>query len=169
MIVNGCQSNSNLAKLEKTGIVHDLNKARRICVQLDIRDFSLLTKSCGSLPDYLIQNLSLIMINQELEYRALKILEQQPDLTQRQLSEALGVSLGKTNYLLKSLIDVGWVKLDNFQKSDNKWGYAYLLTPTGMTEKAAITLRFLNRKKQEYNDLQLEIARLQQEVQQQQH
>ena len=107
------------------------------------------------------------MIDQELEYRALKILEQHPDLTQRQLSEALGVSLGKTNYLLKSLIDVGWVKLDNFQKSDNKWGYAYLLTPVGVAEKAAITLRFLRRKKQEYNDLHSEIARLQQEVQQQ--
>ena len=109
------------------------------------------------------------MIDQELEYRALKILELQPNLTQRQLSEALGVSLGKTNYVLNSLIDVGWIKLDNFQKSDNKWGYAYLLTPTGVAEKAAITLRFLKRKKQEYNDLQLEIARLQKEVQQQQH
>ena len=115
-----------------------------------------------------MQNIPPIMIDQELEYRALKILEQQPNLTQRQLSEALGVSLGKTNYLLKSLIDVGWVKLDNFQKSNNKWGYAYLLTPTGLTEKAAITLRFLKRKKQEYNDLQIEIARLQLEVQQQQ-
>ena len=108
------------------------------------------------------------MINQELEYRALKILEQQPELTQRQLAKELGVSLGKTNYVLKSLIDVGWVKLDNFQKSDNKWGYAYILTPSGGTEKAAITLRFLKRKQQEYNDLQLEIARLQKEVQQQQ-
>ena len=168
MIVNGLQSNSYLAKLEKTGIVHDVNTASHICVLLDIRDLSLLTKPCGSLPDYLIQNLSLIMINQELEYRALKLLEQQPNLTQRQLSQALGVSLGKTNYLLKSLIDVGWVKLDNFQKSNNKWGYAYLLTPTGLTEKAAITLRFLKRKQQDYNNLQLEIARLQQEVQQQQ-
>ena len=109
------------------------------------------------------------MINQELEYRALKILEQKPDLTQRQLSEALGVSLGKTNYVLKSLIDVGWVKLENFQRSDNKWGYAYLLTPMGVTEKAAITLRFLKRKQQEYSDLQSEIARLQREVQQQQY
>ena len=108
------------------------------------------------------------MTNQELEYRALKILEQQPDLTQRQLSEALGVSLGKTNYLLKSLIDVGWVKLDNFQKSDNKLGYAYLLTPMGVAEKAAIALRFLNRKTQEYDDLQIEIAQLQKEVQAQQ-
>lgn len=108
------------------------------------------------------------MINQELEYRALKILEERPDLTQRQLSQALGVSLGKTNYLLKSLIEVGWVKLDNFQKSDNKWGYAYFLTPTGVAEKAAITLRFLKRKKQEFDNLEIEIAKLQQEVQQQQ-
>lgn len=108
------------------------------------------------------------MIDQDLEYRTLKILEQQPELTQRQLSQALGVSLGKTNYLLKSLINVGWIKLDNFQKSGNKWGYAYFITPTGVAEKAAITLRFLKRKKQEYENLQEEIAKLQQEVKQQQ-
>ena len=104
------------------------------------------------------------MVDQELEYRALKILEQQPDLTQRQLSEALGVSLGKTNYLVKSLIDVGWVKLDNFQRSNSKWGYAYLLTPKGIVEKTAITARFLIRKQREYNELQEEIAQLQEEV-----
>ena len=108
------------------------------------------------------------MTDQELEYRALKILEQQPDLTQRQLAEALGVSLGKTHYLVKSLIDVGWVKLDNFQKSNSKWGYAYLLTPMGIAEKAAITARFLARKQREYNELQQEIAQLQEEVRQQQ-
>ena len=109
------------------------------------------------------------MINQELEYRALKILEQRPDMTQRELAEALGVSLGKTHYLVKSLIDVGWVKLDNFQRSDNKWGYAYLLTPKGIVEKAAITVRFLVRKQREYSDLQLEIQQLQEEVKQQQN
>ena len=108
------------------------------------------------------------MINQELEYRALKILEQRPDMTQRELAEALDVSLGKTHYLVKSLIDVGWVKLDNFQRSDNKWGYAYLLTPKGIVEKAAITARFLVRKQREYSDLQLEIQQLQEEVKQQQ-
>ena len=108
------------------------------------------------------------MIDQELEYRALKLLEQQPNLTQRQLSEALGVSLGKTHYVLRSLIDVGWVKLDNFRRSDNTWGYAYLLTPMGVAEKAAITVRFLKRKKKEYDDLQTEIAQLQREVQLQQ-
>ena len=108
------------------------------------------------------------MINQELEYRALKILEQRPDMTQRELAEELGVSLGKTHYLVKSLIDVGWVKLDNFQRSDNKWGYAYLLTPKGIVEKAAITARFLVRKQREYNNLHLEIQRLQEEVERQQ-
>ena len=108
------------------------------------------------------------MTNQELEYRALKILEQQPDLTQRQLAAELGVSLGKTHYLVNSLIDVGWVKLDNFQRSDNKWGYASLLTPKGIVEKAAITARFLVRKKQEFDNLQLEIQQLQEEVRQQQ-
>ena len=104
------------------------------------------------------------MVDQELEYRALKLLELHPDLTQRQLAEELGVSLGKTNYLVKSLIDVGWVKLDNFQRSNSKWGYAYLLTPKGMVEKAAITARFLIRKQSEYNELQQEIAQLQEEV-----
>ena len=108
------------------------------------------------------------MRNQELEYRVLKIFEQQPDLTQRQLAEELGVSLGKTHYMVKSLIDVGWIKLDNFQKSDSKWGYAYLLTPMGVAEKAAITARFLVRKQREYNELQVEIAHLQEEVRQQQ-
>ena len=108
------------------------------------------------------------MTNQELEYRALKILEQQPDLTQRQLAEELGVSLGKTHYLVKSLIDVGWVKFDNFQRSDNKWGYAYLLTPKGIVEKAAITARFLVRKQREHTQLQEEIIELQEEVWQQQ-
>ena len=108
------------------------------------------------------------MNNQELEYRVLKILDKQPDLTQRQLAKELGVSLGKTHYLVKSLIDVGWVKFDNFQRSDNKWGYSYLLTPMGIVEKTAITARFLVRKQREHTQLQEEIIQLQEEVQQQQ-
>lgn len=108
------------------------------------------------------------MNNQELEYRVLKILEQQPNLTQRQLARELGVSLGKTHYLIKSLIDVGWVKIDNFQRSDNKWGYAYFLTPRGLVEKAGITAQFLVRKKLEHKQLQEEINELQEEVQRQQ-
>lgn len=130
---------------------------------------SVITVSRGSLPElihYLYHPL-FIMADQELEYRVLKILEQQPNLTQRQLAEELGVSLGKTHYLVKSLIDVGWIKLDNFQRSDNKWGYVYLLTPMGLIEKAAITGRFLVRKQREHKQLQEEILQLQEEVHQQ--
>ena len=95
-------------------------------------------RSCGSLPGLINYSFNpFIMTNQELEYSALKILEQQPDLTQRQLAEKLGVSLGKTHYLVKSFINVGWIKFGNFQRSDNKWGYAYLLTPMGFVEKSA--------------------------------
>ena len=104
------------------------------------------------------------MSKQELEYKVLKLLENKPNLTQRQLAEELGVSLGKTHYLVKSFIDVGWIKLHNFQKSENKWGYAYLLTPKGIVEKSIITSRFLKRKQTEYNQLRKEIEQLKKEV-----
>ena len=104
------------------------------------------------------------MTNEEIEYKALKLLEANPELSQRQLSSALGVSLGKTHYVLKSLIDVGWVKLNNFRGSHNKLGYAYVLTPVGIVEKAAITVRFLARKQREYAALQAEIQALRAEV-----
>ena len=104
------------------------------------------------------------MNNQELEYLTLKILEKKPELTQRELARELGVSLGKTHYLIKSLVEIGWVKLHNFQRSDNKWGYAYLLTPKGIVEKASISTKFLARKQKEYAQLQKEIAQLKKEV-----
>ena len=104
------------------------------------------------------------MSKQELEYRVLKLVEKQPTITQRQLSKELGVSLGKTHYVVKALMQVGWIKLENFQRSDNKLGYAYLLTPTGILEKAKITRHFLIRKQQEYEKLKREIQQLQIEV-----
>ena len=104
------------------------------------------------------------MSKQELEYRVLKLVEKQPTITQRELSKELGVSLGKTHYVIKALVKVGWIKLDNFKRSGNKLGYAYLLTPTGVLEKAKITRRFLIRKQQEYENLKHEIEQLQVEV-----
>ena len=71
------------------------------------------------------------------------------------------------HYLIKSLTDTGWVKLSNFKKSNNKWGYAYLLTPKGITEKASITVKFLERKQEEYIKLHEEIAELKEDVKQQ--
>ena len=104
------------------------------------------------------------MSNQELEYRALKLVEQHPQITQRQLSKELGVSLGKAHYVVKALVEVGWIKLENFQRSDNKLGYAYLFTPAGVVEKAKITRQFLQRKQREYQQLKREIEQLQIEV-----
>ena len=104
------------------------------------------------------------MSNDETQLRVLRLLEQNPQLTQRQLSAELGISLGKTHYIVKSLIDVGLIKLDNFQRSKNKLGYAYLLTPKGIAEKAAITVRFLARKQDEYKRLEQEIEALKSEV-----
>ena len=78
------------------------------------------------------------MTNQELEYSALKILEQQPYLTQRQMAKKLDVSLGKTHYLVKSFINVDWIKFCNFQCSENKWCYACLLTPMGFVYEGLI-------------------------------
>ena len=104
------------------------------------------------------------MSSEEIEYKTLKLLEANPELSQRQLSSGLGVSLGKAHYVLKSLIDVGWVKLNNFRGSNNKLGYAYVLTPDGIAEKAAITVRFLARKQREYIELQAEIEALREEV-----
>lgn len=104
------------------------------------------------------------MTDIELQYQALKQLQRNPNLTQRQLAEILGVSLGKTNYLVKSLLDVGWLKLENFRKSDNKMGYIYLLTPKGIAQKTAITRRFLDRKRSEFERLVQEIEALESEV-----
>ena len=97
----------------------------------------------------------------------MQLLERQPDLTQRQLSQKLGVSLGKTHYVVRSLVDVGWIKLGNFRRSNNKLGYMYLLTPQGIVEKTAITARFLARKQREYEALREEIKMLRKELEQQ--
>ena len=104
------------------------------------------------------------MTGQEIQLRALKLLEQNPHLSQRELSAALGVSLGKAHYVLKALVNMGWVKLDNFRRSDHKLGYAYLLTAKGIAEKADITVRFLARKQLEYEALREEIEQLKAEV-----
>ena len=87
-----------------------------------------------------------------------------PQLSQRELSSRLGLSLGKINFLLKAMIDRGLVKVENFKNSSNKRAYLYLLTPLGMEEKAKTTYRFLKRKIEEYEKLKKEIAQLEKEV-----
>ena len=94
----------------------------------------------------------------------MRILQDSPDITQRELAEKLGVSLGGLNYCLKALIDKGWVKIQNFSNNKNKLRYAYLLTPTGIVQKASLTSSFLQRKLQEYEALKQEIKQMKQEV-----
>lgn len=100
----------------------------------------------------------------EIQLRVLRLLEAHPEMTQRELAEALGVSLGKTNFCIKALFEKGLIKLQNFQSSRHKLAYSYLLTPTGIAEKSAITARFLARKMAEYEQLRVEIASLQHEI-----
>ena len=95
---------------------------------------------------------------------ALRLLDANPDMTQRQLASALGVSVGAANYCLKALVEKGWVKLENFQSNPNKLGYLYLLTPAGVAAKTQLTARFLKRKLQEYDNLKAEIETLKAEV-----
>ena len=100
----------------------------------------------------------------EANYRLLKLLEVKPDLSQRELSRELGVSLGKINYCLAALIEKGWVKARNFRNNREKLSYSYLLTPSGIEEKAVMTVNFLRRKMVEYDALKQEIEELKREV-----
>ena len=97
-------------------------------------------------------------------FRVMHILHDNPDLTQRELAEKLGISVGGLNYCLKALMEKGLVKMKNFANSKNKFGYVYVLTPTGLAEKAAITHRFLQRKMDEYEVLKAEIEALRSEI-----
>jgi EPS-associated MarR family transcriptional regulator len=94
----------------------------------------------------------------------LRLLEQRPDMSQRELSETLGLSLGKTHYVLHSLLDRGLVKAGNFRRSGNKLAYAYVLTPTGMREKLRLTRAFLSRKEAEFEQLRHTIVALRNEL-----
>lgn len=99
-----------------------------------------------------------------LQYEVLRRIEAQPDVSQRDLANQLGISLGSINYCLKALVDKGFVKIHNFRQSQHKLGYAYLLTPIGIAQKSRLTTAFLKRKIAEYEALQGEIEQLKKEV-----
>ena len=103
-------------------------------------------------------------IQEDTHFRIMRLLQDNPDLTQRELADQLGMSVGGLNYCLKALIDKGFVKMANFSKSKNKFKYVYLLTPQGIAEKVALTTRFLKRKMEEYDALKNEIEALKAEV-----
>jgi len=100
------------------------------------------------------------MLTEEVRYKLLKLLEPNPQLSQREVARELGISLGRVNYCLKALMDKGLIKASNFKNSRNKSAYMYLLTPRGIEEKTRVTTRFLQTKLQEYEALRDEIEQI---------
>jgi EPS-associated MarR family transcriptional regulator len=104
------------------------------------------------------------IVIQEAHFRVLRLLELNPQMKQREIASAAGVSLGKTNYCINALLQKGLIKVQNFKSNKRKMAYAYLLTPAGITEKSVLTQRFLKRKMEEYEALKAEIELLRLEV-----
>jgi EPS-associated MarR family transcriptional regulator len=106
------------------------------------------------------------MLDENTHYGLLKMLEENPGLTQRDLAKRLGISLGKVNFCLNALVEKGSLKINSFRKNSNKLAYIYLLTPRGVEEKARITVGFLKHKILEFEQLKLEIEVLKHEAEQ---
>lgn len=104
--------------------------------------------------------------NDDTLFWMLKVLQENPGVTQRTLAKEVGINLSSINFCLKALVEKGWIKMGNFSKNPEKLSYAYLLTPTGVAEKAVLTRRFLHRKMAEYEKLRGEIEALQLEAKQ---
>lgn len=100
------------------------------------------------------------MPSTETHLRVLRLFQANPHMTQRELADLLGVSVGKVNYCVKALLNKGLIKVQNFSQSSNKFGYAYMLTPSGVRAKARLTAEYLRIKVAEYDALKLEIQRL---------
>jgi EPS-associated MarR family transcriptional regulator len=107
------------------------------------------------------------MLTDELRYKLLQLLEAHPRMSQRDVARELGISLGRVNYCLKSLMQKGWIKVSNFRNSRNKAAYIYLLTPRGIEAKAGVTMRFLQTKLEEYDALAADIERIRADVERQ--
>ncbi len=103
-------------------------------------------------------------MNESIHYHILKNIQDNPEITQRELAMKAGISLGKVNYCLKALMDKGWIKAVNFKNSRSKAAYLYKLTPQGIEEKAGVTVRFLKRKMLEYDRIKAEIEELKKEA-----
>ena len=91
-------------------------------------------------------------MSEERQLKALRLLENNPEMTQRELASTLGISLGAANFCIKALVDKGWIKIYNFRKNANKLGYLYLITPKGIALKTKLTVQFLTRKLIEYDE-----------------
>jgi EPS-associated MarR family transcriptional regulator len=100
----------------------------------------------------------------DMHYKLMRLLEANPEMSQREVARQLGISLGKVNYCLRALMHKGWIKASNFKNSQNKAAYAYLLTPRGVEEKASLAVAFLRAKMLEYEQLRKEIRQVRRET-----
>jgi len=123
-----------------------------------------MTPNGGSVAKPLFMTSRRSQLQEDNYFRVLRLLQDNPDLTQREIADKLGLSTSGLNYCLKALIDKGWVKVHNFSQSKNKFGYIYVLTPQGLSEKLTLTGRFLQRKIAEYEALKAEIDGLNAEM-----
>jgi EPS-associated MarR family transcriptional regulator len=106
------------------------------------------------------------LISDEIRYKLMRLLQANPEMSQREVADELGISVGKVNYSLRALVRRGWVKVSNFKNSQNKLAYRYLLTSRGIEEKAKLTVRFLRARMDEYEMLRLEIEQIRREAEQ---
>jgi len=104
------------------------------------------------------------LVSDDVRYKLMRLLEANPQMSQRDVARALGISIGKVNYSLRALVRRGWIKAANFTNSRNKAAYMYLLTPSGIDAKASITVRFLQAKMREYEALKAEIEQIRAEA-----
>ena len=104
---------------------------------------------------------------QETHFKVIRLLDEDPSISTREIALRVGISNGAAYYCVTALVEKGFVKLKNFTKSKTKTNYIYELTPRGIREKAALTVQFLERKRDEYDELKLEIARLENELSEQ--
>ncbi|AGA32357.1 Transcriptional regulator, MarR family [Thioalkalivibrio nitratireducens DSM 14787] len=116
------------------------------------------------MPEAKSQSEALKALPEETRLQVLCLLAENPELTQRELADVLGISLGATNCVLRALIDKGWIKAENLRKSHRKRAYAYLLTPAGLAEKLRVTRAFLALKQAEYRAIEQEIEALRREL-----
>jgi EPS-associated MarR family transcriptional regulator len=107
------------------------------------------------------------MIAEETRYKLMRLVEANPEISQREVARTLGISLGKVNYILRALVRRGWIKAANFKNSKNKSAYMYLLTPRGVERKASLTVSFLSSKVLEYERLRAEIEEMREEARRQ--
>lgn len=119
---------------------------------------------CGSLSETRHMPNHRDTLRQDAKFRVLRLLQENPELSQRELARAVGVSTGSIHYVLSALLDKGVIKFDNFSKAEDRRRYAYVLTAKGMAERARLTRAFLTRKKQEYEALRSEIEAVQKDL-----